>query len=168
MIKLNVGCGHDYRDGYINVDGSDLLPKVDKIINLSNDSLLNHFDSDSINEILAKDFIEHFFHWEAINILSDFYKLLENDGVLKLKLPDFKFLCKTWFLSDEDKITYLYGGQDKNQNKSKDIYREKFPEFFCHKYGYTQKTMKHELSKIGFKNIKTQRRGKNFHVKASK
>lgn len=168
MLKLNVGCGHDYREGYINIDGSDLLPKVDKIINLSKDSLLQHFGTESVSLILAKDFIEHFFHWEAIKILADFYSLLEKDGILKMKLPDFKYICNTWRISYEDKITFLYGGQDKNQDEKKDSYRVKFPEFFCHKYGYTQKTMKDELFKIGFSTIKTKRKGKNFYVTARK
>ena len=57
MLKLNVGCGLDYREGFVNIDGSDVLPKVDKIINLCDDSLLNHFEKESVNLIVAKDFI---------------------------------------------------------------------------------------------------------------
>lgn len=168
MLKLNVGCGHDYREGFINIDGSDLLPKVDKVINLSNDTLLNHFEKESVDLIVAKDFIEHFFHWEAVKILNDFYELLNNKGVLKMKLPDFKYICKSRLISIEQKIIFLYGGQDKNQGKEKDSYREKFPEFFCHKYAYTQKTMKEELTNVGFSKIKTKGRHKNFYVEAIK
>ena len=31
-MKLNVGCGTDYREGFINIDGSSELPKVDKVV----------------------------------------------------------------------------------------------------------------------------------------
>ncbi|MFP4417553.1 MAG: class I SAM-dependent methyltransferase [Fibrobacterota bacterium] len=168
MVKLNVGCGHDYREGYINIDGSDTLPNVDKIIDLSKESLLDYFEEKSVREILARDFIEHFFHWEAEKILSEFFLLLKSDGRLKLKLPDFDYICKTWRMSSEEKITYLYGGQDKAQGKNKDNYRKKFPEFFCHKYGYTQKTMRQELAQIGFRQVKTKRKGKNFYVEATR
>jgi len=168
MIKLNVGCGCDYREGFINIDGSDLLPKVDRIVNLSNDSLLNHFDTETVDFILAKDFIEHFFHWEAVKILSDFYKLLRKNGILKLKLPDFEYICRAWHILVKKKINYLYGGQDEKQGVATDSYRDKFPEFFCHKYGYTQKTMKRELKQIGFSIVKTKRKGKNFYVEAIK
>lgn len=168
MIKLNVGCGYDYREGFVNIDGCDLLPKVDRIIDFNNDSLLNHFDTETVDFILAKDFIEHFFHWETVKILNDFYKLLRKNGTLKMKLPDFKYICNSWHIPIEKKINYLYGGQDKKQGLAKDNYRDKFPEFFCHKYGYTQNTMKRELKQIGFSIVKTKRKGKNFYVEAIK
>jgi len=168
MIKLNVGCGFDYREGFVNIDGSDLLPRVDKVIDLNNDSLLNHFDIETVDFILAIDFIEHLFHWEAVKILNDFYKLLKSNARLELQLPDFKYICNAWHIPIEKKINSLYGGQDIKQNSKRDIYREKFPEFFCHKYGYTQKTMKRELKQVGFSVVKTKRRRKNFYAEAIK
>jgi len=41
-MKLNIGCGTDYRKGFINVDGSNTLPRVDRIIDLEKESLRNH------------------------------------------------------------------------------------------------------------------------------
>jgi len=168
MIKLNVGCGFDYREGFVNIDGSDLLPKVDKVIDFNKHSLLNHFEVETVDLILAIDFIEHLFHWEAVKILTDFYRLLKSNGKLELRLPDVKYICNAWHLSIEKKINSLYGGQDMKQHSKRDIYREKFPEFFCHKYGYTQKTMTRELKQVGFSVVKTRRSRKNFYATAIK
>ena len=69
-IKLNIGCGEDYKDGYVNIDGNEALPKVDKIINFDHESLTDHYQDSSLDHILANDFIEHHFHWQAKQILS--------------------------------------------------------------------------------------------------
>jgi len=45
---------------------------------------------------------------------------------------------------------------------------KRYPEFFCHKYAYTQTTLKEELEAAGFKNIVTRREGTNFIVTAVK
>ena len=54
-MKLNIGCGADYRFGFINIDASSELNKVDKIINISVDSLADHFEKNSVDFILAND-----------------------------------------------------------------------------------------------------------------
>jgi len=79
-IKLNIGCGYDPREGFINIDGRNDLPKVDRVINLSKESLLKYFRVGTVDFILANDFIEHHFHWEAVRILKDFYSLLKPGG----------------------------------------------------------------------------------------
>jgi predicted SAM-dependent methyltransferase len=60
-MKLNIGCGTDYREGFINIDGSSVLPRVDKVIDISSEELTSHFKSGEIKHILANDIIEHHF-----------------------------------------------------------------------------------------------------------
>ena len=167
--KLNIGCGTDYREGFINIDGSATLPKVDLRFNLGKESLNSHFTPGSIDYILANDIIEHHFHWEAVAILTEFYELLKVGGKVEIRVPD----CEIIISSKNDietKLIYLFGGQDVPQginiemNKS----RAQFPEFFCHKYGWTTKRMKLDLIKIGFKVLKFQTSGTNFIVWAQK
>jgi hypothetical protein len=62
------------------------------------------------------------------------------------------------------KITLLFGGQDIPQGEADPSSRKRYPEFFCHKYSYTQDAMKQELEAAGFKNIATRRDGTNFIV----
>lgn len=167
-LKLNIGCGYDPREGFINIDGRNDLPKVDRVINLSKKSLLKYFRAGTVDFILAKDFIEHHFHWEAVRILKDFYSLLKPGGGLEMRLPDFEHICSSSEHSMTQKINLLFGGQDIPQGEPDPSSRKRFPEFFCHKYSYTQDTMKQELEAAGFKNIVMQREGTNFVVTAGK
>jgi hypothetical protein len=167
-LKLNVGCGNDYREGYINIDGRGDLPRVDRVINLSKKSLLKSFKEGMVDFILANDFIEHHFHWEAVRILKDFYSLLKPGGSLEMRLPDFECICSSQELSMAKKITLLFGGQDIPQGEGDPSSRKRYPEFFCHKYAYIQDTLKKELESVGFRDVITRQEGANFVVTATK
>lgn len=170
ILRLNVGCGIDYRDGFINIDGSTTLSKIDKIISLPKETLESYFGRNCVDYILSIDFIEHHFHWEAVKILNDFYSVLKSDGLLKIRAPDCEYIIKTQKLSIEEKLVWLYGGQDIGQrgniemNKS----RKEFPQFFCHKFGWTQLRIQKELEEIGFREIVTRGKGANFEVVCKK
>lgn len=168
--KLNLGCGTDYRNGFINVDGSLSLYKVDKVIAIGHESLLNYFKKESFDYILANDIIEHFFHWEAINILKELYQLLTLRGCIEIRVPDCEYIIRSWRLPIKKKLTLLFGGQDIPQSVSDEMdeSRKKFPQYFCHKYGWTKKKMKEELKKTGFVKINIKRVGTNFIAYASK
>lgn len=168
-VKLNVGCGVDYREGFINIDGSDTLPRIDKIVNISDESLLNHFDAGSIDYILANDIIEHHFHWEAVRILNDFYTLLRGGGTAEIRVPDAEFIINTPDFPIALKINLLYGGQDIPQgNTNMDESRKRFPQYFCHKYGWTMDSLSQELRNIGFRAINLARAESNFIAIASR
>lgn len=168
-MKLNVGCGIDYREGFINIDGSDTLSKVDKVIDISTESLLSYFNEGEVEYILANDIIEHHFHWQAIGIMEEFYALLKQTGQVEIQVPDAEWIIKSWRLSTESKLLYLFGRQDIPQGDPEmDQSRKKFPQYFCHKYGWTMKLMKKELSNIGFSEVMCKRAGSNFIAYATK
>lgn len=169
-MKLNIGCGTDYRKGFINVDGSNTLPRVDRIIDLEKESLRNHFNAGEVDFILANDIIEHHFHWQAIRILEDFYFILKQGGQVEIRVPDAEFIIKSWRLPLRTKLNLLFGGQDIPQgfDPEMDRSRRDFPEFFCHKYGWTQQQMKDDLSNIGFSSVRCRRVGTNFITYAIK
>jgi len=167
-MKLNIGCGQDYRDGFVNIDGRDDLPQIDQIINLSKHSLFDYFAAGSVDYLLANDFIEHHFHWQAVSLLADFFQLLSTGGTLEMRLPDCDYIVHAEHLTIDQKITLLFGGQDIPQGEADPGSRKRFPEFFCHKYGYTQDTLRRELQTVGFADIQTSAAGTNFIVLAKK
>ncbi len=169
-MKLNVGCGADYRPGFINIDASDELNRVDKIIDISTDSLAVHFEENSVDYILANDIIEHHFHWEAVRILRDFYRILRRGGECEIRVPDCERIIRSWNYSIEEKLTLLFGGQDIPQRIQPDMEmsRQKYPQLFCHKYGWTKRRMKTELTNIGFVELTFSAAGTNFITKAKK
>lgn len=169
-MKLNVGCGTDYREGFINIDGSDSLPRVDLIIDISKVSLRHHFKENSITYILANDIIEHHFHWEAVSLVRDFHFLLDTGGIVEVRVPDAAYLLRTFRFSTEQKLTMLFGGQDIPQGRDADMdaSRAQFPQYFTHKFGWTSSRLRHDLSAVGFADISIRRVGTNCVALARK
>jgi predicted SAM-dependent methyltransferase len=169
-MKLNIGCGTDYREGFVNIDGSDSLPRVDKVIDIASESLLLHYKPNAVDYILANDIIEHHFHWEAVRILKEFFEVLRPEGTAEIRVPDAEYIIRTWRFSMARKLNLLFGGQDIPQGKdvAMDESRQKFPQFFCHKYGWTRQTMEVELRTIGFRKVITRRAETNFVTYATK
>lgn len=170
-MKINIGCGDDWKEGYINIDGiyhenNQITTIIDKNIDFF--SLLR-IKEPIVAEILAKDFIEHHFHWEAVILMEKFYEILKPGGMLIMRLPDIFEICKRVVANGQkfNPAYHLFGGQDIPCGKADNL-RKKYPEFFCHKYGYTPDSMKMELTKIGFCDIKTYNEETNFYVTANK
>ena len=83
MKKLNLGCGHDIKPGWVNLD-SKMLPGVDVAHDI--ESLPLPFDDEAFDEILAKDVLEHV---EYIGILKDIHRILKTGGLVTVHVPHF-------------------------------------------------------------------------------
>jgi predicted SAM-dependent methyltransferase len=170
LLKLNVGCGADYRRGFVNIDGSTSLSRVDKVINIPGEPLLDAYHPLSCEYILAQDVVEHLFRWEAVGLMKDFYSLLAHDGALQIRVPDAEYIIRSWPISLQKKITLLYGGQDVPQGGPAEMEdsRRSMPELFCHKYGCSRQSLSSELISLGFQILENKRVGTNFVIKARK
>lgn len=82
-MRLNLGCGDDRREGYVNIDlrsdVADLNCDVTK---------LGEFEDGSVDEILALDILEHFPSFRSLDILAEWNRVLKDDGVLTLRVPN--------------------------------------------------------------------------------
>ena len=166
-MKLNIGCGSDYREGFINIDGNDKI-KTDQIIDLNKSSLCCYYHENTIEMVLCNDIIEHFFHWEALQLLKDIYSILSQNGILEIRVPDIEYIINSNYPLNS-KISMIYGGQDIDQPSSDmNDTRKKFPHFFCHKYGWTQQSMSDTLKSIGFRIMDIQRIDTNFIIHVQK
>lgn len=109
--KVNLGCGHIPKDGYINVDARE-LPGVDLIANVS--SL--PFDSGSLSEIYASHLIEHFSDRTLKDIIFPHWKdILEPNGKLILIAPNIDEMIKQYengATSFENFREIVFGGQE--------------------------------------------------------
>lgn len=152
--KLNIGCGNDYREDFVNIDVDFNLPKVDIVMDIKPGILLAHFEQGSFSYILAQHFLEHFFHWESHLLLKDFYRLLTKGGLLNLSMPNAENIIKDDTKEISEKLLWLYGGQDIQSSKGPDTHRQNFPQYYCHKFGWTLDSIEAELTSIGFINVK--------------
>lgn len=85
MIKLNLGCGYNKLDGYINVD-QDPNCNPDVVANLETKL---PFDDSSVDEIVLNHVLEHLGQQTDtfLNIIKEFYRILSDQGQLKIVVP---------------------------------------------------------------------------------
>ena len=81
-MKLNIGCGRDKREGYINVDSSPLV-NPDKVCDLEKTPL--PFKDNSVDEILAFHVLEHIKNF--IPLMHDLHRVCKNGSIIKIKTP---------------------------------------------------------------------------------
>ena len=134
-MKINVGSGKDYREGYINIEPNELFPADirDDIRNVS-------FEENSLDEILAQDVIDHVTYMECRVLLRKFYTWLKPNGLLNIHLPNFENLSKWASEGDHESMIWIHGTDGK---------RASYDTNFI-KWSYTPRTIKKLLRGIGF------------------
>lgn len=84
-MKLNLGCGNDIRQGYVNVDFRQ-LPGVDQVVDLS--KFPWPWKDGEIEEIAMLDFLEHFPYRQTGKILDECWRIMRVGGYLDVQVPD--------------------------------------------------------------------------------
>ncbi len=91
-VKLNVGCGTDYKKGWINIDNNSddniEASKLDLNWDLRNPL---PFPDDSVDFIFNEHFIEHLTVEEGQAAVKDFMRVLKPGGVLRMATPDLEY-----------------------------------------------------------------------------
>jgi len=82
-LRVNLGCGKDIRAGWINLDKAH-LPGVDVCHDVR--QLPLPFDSNSCDEVLCKDVLEHL---EYVAVLRDIHRILRRGGHVTIQVPHF-------------------------------------------------------------------------------
>ena len=139
-MKLHLGCGKRYLEGYIHIDIAD-FEHIDHKIPVHN---LSIFEDGSISEIYASHVIEYFDRDEVLNLLAEWKRVLKEGGVLRVAVPNFEELINVYKISGnlDNIIGPLYGKWEVGEGST--IY---------HKSVYDFKSLENILSSVGFKNI---------------
>lgn len=92
-MKLNIGCGRNILEGYVNLDIIDY--GGNKIHDLN--SFPYPFDDNTFNEIIASHILEHLnsFH----NTISELYRISKPGATIKIFVP---FFLNTKYFGDPD------------------------------------------------------------------
>ncbi len=137
-IKLHLGCGPNYLEGYINID------KYDHSIADFNYDILNlPFDNNSVVEIYSSHLIEHLSYEEFEKGINEWFRILRKEGKLIMQFPDL-IKCMQHFINNKD---------GKREYWRKTIYGLQTNEGHFHKNGFTFDEIKKTLLKKGFKKI---------------
>ena len=83
MIKLHLGCGwRNFGDDWVHIDGGD----YDHL--QYNDITKLPYEDESVDLIYASHVLEYFDREEAVDILSEWTRVLKKGGALRIALPD--------------------------------------------------------------------------------
>lgn len=138
MIKLNLGSGGDYIQGYVNIDL--YAEKADERYDISK----LPYNDNSIDEIRAYHVIEHFDYLAAHDVLKEWCRVLKPGAKIKLETPDFLESCKEFIQANQDGRWELYGHFFSTAWISPGL---------IHKFLYTEFELKKTMTWAGFKNI---------------
>ncbi len=99
-IKLHLGCGEKYLDGYINID---YPPSEHTVANVKADLFYDItkliFPKESVDEIRLHHVFEHFDRTTAFSLLIKWHEWLKVGGLLHIETPDLKG-CAEVIVSD--------------------------------------------------------------------
>ncbi len=97
-MKLNLGCGNNKIEGYINCDISKEV-NPDKIVNLEKKL---PFKDNSIEEIICYHTLEHIKNF--IPLMEEIYRILKNDGIIHIKVP---YFCYSGAFQDPTHVRFF-------------------------------------------------------------
>ncbi len=104
-MKLNLGCGADIRDGYINVDviksrGVDVVCDISQKL---------PFEDNSCEEIIAQDILEHLTKEQLESTLAEISRVLLIGGRLKVRIPNINAIFDKFADDPDTRNLFLYG-----------------------------------------------------------
>lgn len=139
-MRINLGCGGDILDGWINID---LYPRSEKVI--AADIRKLPFLPGSIEEIRAIDVLEHIPNRDVPPTLTHWFALLEHGGTVSVRCPDCFKQCECLIQGTWTPAVWahmVFGGQDSEGN--------------FHKSGFTPEYLDELFQSAGFQIVNSR------------
>ena len=89
MAKLNLGCGFDKREGWVNADG---FKECEPDVLMDIETFPWPFQDDQFDHVLMKHVLEHVGATFADfrSVMRELYRILKPGGVLEIHVPHFR------------------------------------------------------------------------------
>ena len=152
--KLEIGSGTKPKQGYVHFDirklqGTDVVGDAKKL----------PFKDKEFESVYSRFFLEHLPRKDALLVLKEVFRVLQNKGLIEIIVPNLAYFCKLFV---EEK------GQKKEWALNKIYGFENYKEDH-HYYGYDAQTLSDALSETGFTDIEIILDEEQYlHLKAKK
>ncbi|MBD2570586.1 class I SAM-dependent methyltransferase [Anabaena lutea] len=143
-INLHLGCGNIAHPKFINIDGRP-APHIHYVRAIDN---LAPFKDNSVDLIYACHCLEHFSYNRVPLVISEWHRVLKDNGILRISVPDFDLLIKIYNDCDQNLdsiIGLLMGGQDY--------------QFNFHKAAFNEASLRRLLLNAGFNEVRSWQPG---------
>ncbi len=150
-MKLHLGCGERYLNGYINIDFPiKEHPIQDKSVADEHANILTlNYSPETIDEVRLHHVFEHFSRPIACALVVSWYSWLKPNGIIHIEVPDlFKMIILivnpiSSYKTKSKAIRHIFGSHE--------------ADWAIHFEGYTSKSLSKLLSMYGFKILKINR-----------
>ena len=154
---LNLGCGDVYEENFINIDFF-----TNKQIDYGMDLRFPFkIESNSVDGIFTEHTFEHLSHQEVDNAISECYRILKKNGIIRIIVPDLSILFKRYCSNDN---VWFQKWHDLVLNEPSRYYLKKHftkmfainftASYYFHKSCWNFESLEKILSDHGFINIK--------------
>lgn len=163
-INLNLGCGSDIREGWVNIDEFANTFCGDKKT-ISQNNLIKYdcrnglpIQDNTVDIIYSSHFFEHLIPNEAFKLYKDSFRVLKKDGIFRIVLPDITKIIKAIFKDDDDYLTTLINDNRtmfrlENKPNPIDFLNYIIYQNYEHKYIYNPQKVIDILNEVGFSKI---------------
>ncbi len=160
-IKLNLGCGTDYKKGWINVDNNsdNNIHKLDLNWDLRKPL---PFPENSVDFIFNEHFMEHLSVEEGQKSVRDCLRVLKSGGVLRIATPDLA-LAVDKYLNLELKDDPVVKQYNMDFIKTKAERLNMAFSWWGHKWLYDWEELDRRLREAGATNVKQEKLRRSQH-----
>lgn len=149
-VKLHVGCGTLYKDGWINIDNNsdNNIAKLDINHDLSTGL---PFDENSIDYMYNEHFIEHLSREDGLKFMQECHRVLKIGGILRIACPDLDQVIRGYVNNDwrdSDWVKTYNCDWIESGCQMINVSLNEFP--WGHKYVYNKPELISQLAKAGF------------------
>jgi predicted SAM-dependent methyltransferase len=146
--KLQVGCGPNSLEGWLNAD----LIYGDIYVNATKKL---PFGDNTLNFVFCEHLIEHFSKKEGFRLLKESYRVLKIGGIIRITTPDLQKLIRLYFDTNqfakrEDCIRVIYGSEARLSTCE---YFNNYMHRWGHKFIYDEQFIRTVLTQIGYANL---------------
>lgn len=148
-VRLHLGCGEKYLEGYINIDYPSSEHTVMSVkADIYQDIRTLEYSDNSVDEVRSHHLFEHFPRAEALKILFQWRRWLKPGGKLVIETPDFEASVRSYLWAPTRKRKMEIGRHIFGSNEADWAYHYDF---------WDKAKFKYVLKKAGFKNIRIKR-----------
>ena len=150
-LKLHVGCGSNYKPGWVNIDLFN--PTADVALDLRERF---PFADESVSLIYSEHVLEHFeYPRDVRHILQECFRILAPGGVFSVGVPDHGVVATAYatrdtsFFQQRRLRSYLRDGDATLMHHINYNFRQDG----LHKYSYDEETLRQILERVGFEQV---------------
>lgn len=155
VVKLNVGCGTDYKEGWINIDNNSdhNIQRLDLNWDMRNPL---PFPEESVDFIFNEHFFEHLPVDDGVKTMQELRRVLKPGGVMRIAMPNLESVVNSYMNVplDEDPVIKEFG---LNFIKTRAEWMNISFRWWGHMWLYDWEELDRRLRQAGFTRFKRQK-----------